>query len=512
VALDPTLVARFKHLFRGRENCYGQYSLTPHKDIKTVRSATPDAAWLTHLEGTGPFLGMVPITQANTCYFAAIDVDDDGIDHRALAAAIGALKLPLLVCRSKSGGAHLYLFLTTPAPAKLVITKLKAFVAALNLSNPHDNRPIETFPKQARLKADEIGNWINLPYFAGDETQRYCVTDAGESLSLQEFIIAAEANAISAEELEVLVPAGTDPFVEGPPCLKTLHKLGYPDGTRNQGLYNVGIYLKLAHPSDWQDRLAHYNDERMDPPVDVREIKGIVQSLERREYLYKCSELPIQPHCDRAACKKAKFGIGGFEKKRVMELFPALSELTKIETDPPRYTLKVNDALVECTADDLLSLHRFRRIALERADIIVPLIKQVEWDDMLRELKPTMKVVAAPETAGVVGTFRRLTREFLEQREHASGWADVLDKMPYEDKEHGKVFFQLPSLVKFLEKKGFVDYSVGRTYVALQQSFQAAETKRTIENQTVELMVIEAKRLGAVPGPLPSPVTPKAEY
>jgi hypothetical protein len=50
-----------------------------------------------------------PINQDNLCKFGALDIDTYDLDHKALGAKIRKLKLPLLHCRSKSGGAHLVL-------------------------------------------------------------------------------------------------------------------------------------------------------------------------------------------------------------------------------------------------------------------------------------------------------------------------------------------------------------------------------------------------------------------
>jgi hypothetical protein len=67
-----------------------------------------------HLSGSGTSLGLIPLLEEDTCSFGAIDVDIQGekklnepIDK--LEARIRKLELPLVVCRSKSGGAHLVL-------------------------------------------------------------------------------------------------------------------------------------------------------------------------------------------------------------------------------------------------------------------------------------------------------------------------------------------------------------------------------------------------------------------
>ena len=46
----------------------------------------------------------------NTCRWGCIDIDEYNFNHLVLITNIRKLKLPLIVCRSKSGGAHVFLF------------------------------------------------------------------------------------------------------------------------------------------------------------------------------------------------------------------------------------------------------------------------------------------------------------------------------------------------------------------------------------------------------------------
>lgn len=317
------VLERFQALFRGRENAHGQYFIDPKhpakKKVTTVAGPASEDDWSRHLKGVGAGLGIVPIRQDNHCYFGAIDIDaHDGApetDLSALAAVVAMLQLPLVVCRSKSGGAHLYLFLSDPAPTKLVRAKLKEFAATLNLEKNNDGRPVEIFAKQDRLKPGEKGNWINLPYQAADDTNRYAVDDGGDRLSLADFLSFAEARRISSLELEAFQVKGANPFRDGPPCLETLHDIGFPQGMRNQGMYNVGVFFKLAHPEDWQARTMAYNDERCDPPLRPAEMQQIIRSLEKRDYAYTCNQEPLAGHCNRAVCKKRKYGIAASADK-----------------------------------------------------------------------------------------------------------------------------------------------------------------------------------------------------
>ncbi|MHA2122786.1 MAG: hypothetical protein ACW990_16435, partial [Promethearchaeota archaeon] len=64
-----------------------------------------DDLWENHINGVGPALGIIPITEANTCKWGCIDIDEYDFDHKALVTDIRNNNFPLVVCRSKSGGA-----------------------------------------------------------------------------------------------------------------------------------------------------------------------------------------------------------------------------------------------------------------------------------------------------------------------------------------------------------------------------------------------------------------------
>lgn len=484
---------RFKRIFRGREDAHGRYVPAAgeggKKRVSTLKKPVPAEFWTSHLAGVGPFLGIVPIRKDNHCYFGAIDLDDDAADHAALEAQVRELKLPLTVVRSKSGGAHLYVFFDEPVPAKLVINKLKLWVHALKLKNPPDAKgrvpSVEVFPKQASTSEKNLGNWINLPYYNAANTNRYAVV-GGRPLAFEEFLDHAEASAISAAALEAWhadVSLSDDAFFgDGPPCLQTLHDLGLAEGERNQGLYNIGIYLKLKYPDDWADRLFAYNEERVDPPLPDDEIQTIVRSLEAREYVYKCNDAPIVDHCQRSRCKRMTYGIDAFRRREVEASIPEMRGLKKIMTDPPRWLLTVAEREVELTTDDLMILQRFRRAVLEKTNIIVPLIKTHEWDKIMRELLDNVVEVEAPEDAGTWGQFYFLVMEFLKLRRKAESRESLLQGKPFA--EDGRVYFRSHDLGGFLVRRGFRAYSTMSEIYSALRSVGAGHVQMRIKGQT----------------------------
>jgi hypothetical protein len=484
-----TNVERFQRLFRGRETAHGQFDplRTEAKKGWTISKPTPDEAWTRHLSGGIPWLGIIPHQLDNTTYWGAVDVDDETVNHASVAAMVEHAGLPLVVCRSRSGKAHLFLFLAEPVPNKLVRTKLRAWHLALGFRNNPDGRPIEVFPKADRLEVTQQGNWISLPYWGalGGKVDRVAVEADGNPLTFEQFLNHAEERRLSRLELEA-TEAGGGLYPEGPPCLNTLLGLGFPSGSRNMGLVNLGIMVKATvaeqrrlaeeaqEPSPYD--LAWFTNELKtiardhfdpDPPMSDREVESTAKSVWNREYSYKCDEQPIQPHCDKKVCRTRKFGVGVIRQQKLDAAMPPLSDLRKLMTTPPRWILNVATRDVELSTEELMNIPRFRKAVLERCDRIFPLLKQFECDDMLRPLLDTKTVIDAPEDAGVDGQFRALFEQFLLRRAHAASLDDLKSGVPYE--KNGMVYFRSGDLMRFLARSRFHISGANEVYALLRR-------------------------------------------
>ena len=129
--MDKELIKRFALLFRGLETAYGTFDITgkepsgKHKGrARLVRAKRSLATFEKHLSGEQG-VGIIPINEKNSCFWGAIDIDQYPLDHAAIVKTIHRQKLPLVVCRSKSGGGHVYLFLKESVPAETLQNKLK---------------------------------------------------------------------------------------------------------------------------------------------------------------------------------------------------------------------------------------------------------------------------------------------------------------------------------------------------------------------------------------------------
>ena len=120
-------VEKFSSIFAGLEQAYGTFKIEKKTQsgknagkASVVREPRTTELWEGHLSGQGKGIGIIPINEENSCVWGCIDIDQYPLDHTDLVSKIRQAKLPLVVCRSKSGGAHCFLFATEWIEAKLM--------------------------------------------------------------------------------------------------------------------------------------------------------------------------------------------------------------------------------------------------------------------------------------------------------------------------------------------------------------------------------------------------------
>lgn len=484
--VTPDQARLFAQLFHGNGSSYGSYDeATGHKRVKTVQAPVPADAWEKHLAGDGPYLGIVPICEDSTCHWGCIDLDDDGIDLDELEAKVTAHELPIVVCRSKSGGAHLYCFSREAVPASLLFDALKKWRQVLGHEKNANGKPVEIFPKQTKLAGQQLGNWVNMPYYNHEHTNRYAVT-GGRHLTLDEFFQHAQRRQTDQARLHRWADPALGPFAEGPPCLQTLHQIGFPEGGRNSGLLNVATFFKLESPTGWDDKVREYNAS-LPSPVSDRELDQIIRNTERHDYAYTCKQWPIEAHCQAKACKKQPLGIGYFAKKARMASLPELEGLVKIRTDPPSYRLCVNDVVIPLSNDQLQNPILFKRQLFEKMNLIMALPKPAEWDTVLQTLTDTQVEEDAPAESGQRGLLVLLLTDFLVLRVKADDPGDILRGLPWLDPTSRRVYFRATDLMGFLQRRQFKLIPMNELYAVLASDAALTYEDRNIKGATVKL-------------------------
>lgn len=247
---------------------------------RTVDGPATPQDFLEHL--VGEFcLGLVPVTEHGQCRWAGIDIDADTIDHAALAGECGRRRLPLIACRSKSGGAHLFLFLHGPLPARFVRKKLKEYARALGYPDA------EIFPKQDRLRND--GSAIALPYTSGNRSTEYALRPDGTSMPLSEFIETVEHQRVTDKaQLDDVDLTDTPPTEPAGPSTPTgpsaTGTKKIPAGSRvNTLVSRIGRLCRQGvMPSGIKADIAECNNQWCDPPLTTRELEQeVLPAIER---------------------------------------------------------------------------------------------------------------------------------------------------------------------------------------------------------------------------------------
>ena len=386
---------QFKKIFEGLQRAHGcTYVDKKGADGLKIkgksfvkREIVTDLLWDNHLKGIEPSLGIIPINEDNKCVWGCIDVDKyDNLDHKQIIKKIDQYLLPLFVCRSKSGGAHIFLFTKDFVPAKLMRDKLMSISAILGFGNA------EVFPKQIELKSeDDTGNFLNLPYFNCKNTTRYCYDKSGQAVTITAFLDSIKQSSITPKELEELqVKRPPSEFSDGPPCLESLTREKLSD-TRDRVMYQFIIYAKKKWPDEWQEKLNPFNYKYFNPPLADKKIEDKKKNFDKKEFGYKCEEEPMCNHCDKQLCKTRPFGIG----KQI--LFPHLSDLQIIETEEKEFRLNVDGQRVSLKADHLAEQNLFRKAMIDQVYVSPPKLKPEDFRTLVQNLLDNKEIVKAPQ-------------------------------------------------------------------------------------------------------------------
>ena len=454
------ILDKFRQLFIGGDQAHGEWHPNQQKGSEAVTRHTPASAvdYANHLDGTIG-LGLVPVQSNGLCRFAAIDLDIDTIDHARLYVDVASRKIPLHVCRSKSGGAHLYAFFREPGlPATAVQSLLKRWAQVLGYPTA------EIFPKQTRVGPQNVGSWINLPYFGADATTRYAIGPDG-SLGLDDFLNsvryydAATTNIVEAED------AGR---AQLPPCLKKLQEIGLGEGYRNQGLFNFAVFYRKSDPANWEQRLLDHNRNFVSPSLPDREIRGVIGSAARTKYQYTCEQSPIRDYCDADTCRTLKFGVGHkpWDESDAFEDV-VISNLKRISSDPPVFVFDVNGREIESPWEVLYNFKLLRSLIGERLSMLISPMKQPQWETQLRDLLEKRQDIDAPEDASTSGLVLSKFHEFLGLRERAINKEDIARGIPVQDGAY--VLFRAGDFKHYLQAHKLDKLEIGNVFNLLRK-------------------------------------------
>lgn len=490
------------------------------KSAKTVREPVTIDLWQRHLDGEEP-LGIIPIREDSLCFWGSIDVDDYDGDLIELVRKVKEEKLPLVPCRSKSGGLHLFQFLLDPQPAKAVQTSLKNMAAQLGLPPK-----TEIFPKQTTINAKraDVGNWIVMPYlgttYGGKIKEQNGVKPTGAEMSLTEFLRVAYAARVSSKDFPRLaVRPATSPtdaddaalLAGAPVCLVRLALFGVVKGERNETLFNLGVYARKSHPTSWKDKIARLNHVYCKPPLSFEEVNAIVKSLGKKDYAYRMGKGGM---CSEGECANACFAAAS-------ELPWRITRIARVKnSDPASWTVWVDDAAVEgLTTVEIMDLHRFRSAVREKAMRFLPSLTKVQWESM--QVALSTEEIERAEDIGIEATFDVLFEEFLTNRLVGDRPEALLGNKPYENEAEGRFYFTMHGLIRHLNREtsgraqrsvfdaGYAARQIKRLGGDVLRNSAGRAIPKTIKGRSVRVWWVPSTAVQRMPpaeaAPLPEP-------
>lgn len=454
MTIDVSLLNRFVELFKGYDKAYGQYVVkkaAPGEKASgkawTVGGTPGEKEWREHLDGTGSGMGVIMLQEDNTCRFGAIDVDDRATDHVKLEAKVRKMGLPLVVCRSKSGGAHLYCFTSEDVDSAVLQKKLAEWCALLGYSDK-----TEIFPKQtSRFNDQDKGNWINLPYYNFSNTLRYCLID-GKPVDLERFLEYAESMKVTADSLqqtEYAAGAEDDDLYEAPPCLQHFEKLGgFAQGGMKNGMFNVGVYLRKRFPDEWETKFEDYNHKLCSPPLRMDEMRTLIKSLSKKDYCYTCKQHPINSVCQKRLCLGRKFGVGdGGPGTHGLDI---RIHTKYVSGDSAIWSVEVNGQPLMINTEDLYSSDAFNKACMTHLSLIPVHVPPARWKKMVGELISQAEVVYEPEEASEEGQLWIHIKDFLLSDLSAKTLDEIDTGRPH--RENGTIYFESSALFTTLKR------------------------------------------------------------
>ena len=465
-------VEKFRKIFTGLEERFGYHIIdyeSASEEKKSGVSRTSDyphtlQMWQAHLRGEkfdvlvkgrtikADSLGLCPIiNKQNKCWWGAIDLDNYKPDIKELFKKLKSINVPFIPFRSKSGGIHLYIFVTEAVSALLMREKLHSIKHIFGVEKPD-----RIFPVQKYLDLDKgsAGSWINMPYHNCKNTERYMIKEDGSKATLEEFFEAYEKKKITPGQLKKLsCELENDWFKDGPPCLQTLASFGIEKGDRSEVLLEMTRYLKLRFPDEWENKVSLYNTKFFEPKgtgLSYKEVQSTIGSRNKKDYSYRCDSAHLSKFCNKGQCILRKYGVKSIKGLRNAALGP----LSYIRSTPRQWFLGFDGDEVKLNSKELTNQQLAREAATEQRGKTPPKMKQADWDAAIIELQERATGEDAPEESNPMFKLKEIMKNFCFKSRRSEDRAQI-DRKPFVDTKKNMVHFTFDTLFTHLvdEKK-----------------------------------------------------------
>jgi hypothetical protein len=464
--VTTTQLKQFQLIFKGKSDTYVKNIISTSvannevkckSKITQVRGNVDDSVLLSHFSGAFG-VGICPVDMSGKCFFGVIDIDYyKQVDLIDLLSMLGQYQIPLVPCRSKSGGLHLYFFVRSAVQARTMRDTLQLVVQALALKQRFGETKVEIFPKQDTIQADGFGSCITLPYFNEDNTAvTYAVDYLGNKIELKDFLLNASKNLSSIDSMKLAIDSL--PYNDAPPCLQTIlvnNLVGSEDSGRNNFLFSYAIYAEKKNGDSFADDVKALNS-KFEYPLTQTQIDSIVNSVSGHTYSYRCKDIPCCSYCNKTLCKQREFGLGQAKGHFTNIVFGQLYRMLAAE---PYYIweLKTENAkdfkrVTIKNEDVLLDQKSFIKLCTRYLNFAPLTVKTNDWLTTVNKSLQSIKEVAVSLSSDTSRTARLFAsvKSYLVDVRGKDG-CDYLIKAGMCIAKAGKVYFTVGGLIEYLQ-------------------------------------------------------------
>jgi hypothetical protein len=517
------MIDKFINIFEGLSSAYGQFRKDNNRlAVKVegksfiVKEPVTKELWQNHLNGTGPNLGIFPLTREGTCKWGAIDIDVNNFDYEDLLNRIRKKKLPLIMFRSKSGRAHVYMFMKDFTPAQEVQLVMKKFAAKLGLANMLDR----VYPMQTSLGKNDFGSWLNMPYYNQEETSTCAYKDNFDGATIEEFFemydkyVQTDLSQHLVEEVKQNIKKPKEKTLEDflLPCTKNCLKLNnnkIPDENRNdyllhmytwsmraveKGVKKIPEYSKM----DAETLLKYFNQEYMARPVEEKEIQNTVFKSKDKEYKYLCKKPTITKYCDSSACTRHVCGITPLDAEKLVKATQALGKITKYLSEPPIFFESVDvknengsgykRIRIEMQGEDIINKQKWlNKLANQGCFPHISLHEQKSSDFLVMQYERLENCLneAADEEASEDFEFKSIIYSFVNKMTVSYNKEDLLKNACYVNKDTHELDFKLPNLMEYL-KSNHIKIPANQLTLKLKKIMGAKKVNGTVYDEVLD--------------------------
>jgi len=273
---------------------------------------------------------------------------------------------------------------------------------------------------------------------------------------------------------------------------------GFVEGERNDGMYNVAVYLRKRFPGSWQDTILEYNQLMCgDSALPLKELTAIAKSVGKKDYDYRCKHGPINKHCNRGLCLKRQFGVGGGTSN-----LPEIGQMTKyVGGDPVIWCFEIAGQRVQMTTDELTTQKKFSNKVVEITGHFIKMTP-ARFTSWLGQYTEKADVVEIPQDATPVGQFKILLRQFCYGMAQATSKEELIHRLTPFNTGTGEVWFRSRGLLDYLAHHGYKIKSEAHVWQMLRN---AGVTKRqlTVKGENFEIWVVPDTKEIQEDAPLP---------